>query len=102
MNQVLDFYNTYVVPYLSSLGRHQQNHRRLSIAAAVCVTTCFLIYERLVLPPRYLRAVPRASFFGYVRSLIMKWPMYERYKRYTLPAIEASNGIYAVSNLSMH
>lgn len=90
MNQVLEFYHTYVLPYLD-------RHRRLSTAAALCVTACVLIYERLVLPPRYLRGVPRASFFGYVRSLVMGWPMYERYKRCTLPAIEASNGVYAAS-----
>lgn len=92
MDQVLHFYNTYVIPYLTTHKRES----RISISAAIGLLTLYWTYDKVFRPPRQIRGIPQAPFFGILKAMFTSKPI-DDLARITLPiATQSPSGLYTV------
>ncbi|CDS08861.1 hypothetical protein LRAMOSA10222 [Lichtheimia ramosa] len=90
MDQVLHFYNTYVIPYLTTHKRES----RISISAAIGLLTLYWTYDKVFRPPRQIRGIPQAPFFGILKAMFTSKPI-DDLARITLPiATQSPSGLY--------
>ncbi|KAI8150362.1 cytochrome P450 [Fennellomyces sp. T-0311] len=64
-----DAFETYIVP-LTSKVIHLDRRNRISISAAVALLGVYLLCNKVFRPPKSLRHLPRARFFGLNKRLI--------------------------------
>lgn len=96
MDQVLHFYNTYVIPYLTTHKRES----RISISAAIGLLTLYWTYDKVFRPPRQIRGIPQAPFFGILKAMFTSKPI-DDLARITLPiATQSPSGLYTVDMIS--
>ncbi|CDH59811.1 cytochrome p450 [Lichtheimia corymbifera JMRC:FSU:9682] len=90
MDQALNIYNTYVFPFLTTHKRQA----RVSISAAIGLLTLYWAYDKIFRPPRQLRGIPQAPFFGILKALFTSKPI-DELARITLPVANKSpSGLY--------
>lgn len=95
MDQALNIYNTYVFPFLTTHKRQT----RVSISAAIGLLTLYWAYDKIFRPPRQLRGIPQAPFFGILKALFTSKPI-DELARITLPVANKSpSGLYMVRRM---
>lgn len=95
MDQALNIYNTYVFPFLTTHKRQA----RVSISAAIGLLTLYWAYDKIFRPPRQLRGIPQAPFFGILKALFTSKPI-DELARITLPVANKSpSGLYMVRRM---
>ncbi|KAI9485028.1 cytochrome P450 [Zychaea mexicana] len=91
MENILSVYQSHVLPLLSKGSKKN----KVSISVAVAVLVLYLAYDKVAKPPRNLRHIPQASFFGYLNAFIKKVPIADVAEKYTLPAaLQSEHGLY--------
>ncbi|KAI9251423.1 cytochrome P450 [Phascolomyces articulosus] len=102
MEIVLGTYQSYIIPFFNKDGEQKQQliihfikKNRLSISIAVVLFGVYRMFDNITKPPRNLRHIPQASFFGYLNAFIKKVPIAEVADKYTLPAsLQSEHGLY--------
>lgn len=89
---ILSLYHSYVVPHLT------KRNKIIGISAAITVSLCYMIRDRMLKPPKNLRHLPYHTHYQVLRSILSGESYWDRSYRLTIPQIDdkESNGIYVV------
>ncbi|KAL9547449.1 hypothetical protein MBANPS3_006166 [Mucor bainieri] len=89
-SSLLRFYRLYIVPHLS------KRNKVIGISAAITVSLCYLIRERVFKPPKNLHHIPYHTYFDVLQSILTGESYWDRSYRLAIPQIDAkgNNGIY--------
>ena len=88
---IAEFYAHYIQPQLKD-----DKKKATYIGSAIAVALLYKLYDRVFLPPKQLRHIPRLDYFTYIKSMLKgEDPLYQ-YRRYFAPLAAQGNGIYVV------
>lgn len=102
MDQLVTYYDSYLVPFAVRAEKMIRKHKAASISIAVALAAAYFITEKVIKPPKALRQLPRPNFITFLRDSLSTATLHEIAHKYTLPAAaQNEHGLYAVRTLTL-
>ncbi|KAI8143288.1 cytochrome P450 [Fennellomyces sp. T-0311] len=99
MSILIDNWNHHVLPNIPDSVRRFTDENKVSISASIGLLALYLGYNKLTKPPRNLRHLPQASYWGYIKGILTKKPTDEMCHDLILPTAQKSEqGLYTMWN----
>jgi hypothetical protein len=92
LTQALELYNQHVVPRLT------KKNKVIAISTAVALSV-YVLVDRLFKPPKKLRHIPYQGYYSFLKGIFHKDTYDTKAKKFYLPTISSTNGIYMVRNI---
>ena len=97
MEVLTDSWNKYILPNIPDNAQQTIEKHKLSISASIILLGLYLGLNELSKPPKNLRHLPQASFWGYLKGVITSKTTDEVCRDITLPAAHKSEqGLFTV------